>query len=96
MTTRTIPLETGEAHPRFRVNLSGTVVSVRLNWLERFGYYTVDLFVDESPIATGRGLHPEVDLLENTDIEGRLFLEGAQPNPKNLNVTNKLRYEEPE
>jgi len=95
MTTRTIPLENGQAHIRFRVNLDGTVVSVRLNWLTRFEYYSVDLFVDDAPVATGRGLHPEINLLENTDIEGRLYLEGAQPTPKNLNVDNRLRYEEP-
>lgn len=96
MTTRTIPLENRQAHIRLRVTLNRNAVGLRLNWLERFGYYSVDIAVDGKPVATGRGLHPDTDLLKNTGVGGRLFLEGAQPTPKNLGTENKLRYEEPE
>ena len=95
MTTRTIPLPTGQAHIKFRANLDGHSVRVRLNWLERYGYYTADLEIDGEPAANGRALHPGVDLLDATDVAGRLFLDGKQPRPDNLNVANKLRYEEP-
>jgi hypothetical protein len=93
---RTIPLNNNQAHFRFRVNLDGTVVRVRVNWLTRYEYFTVDLSTDEGPLISGRGLHPQVDLLEGTGIGGRLFLEGAEPTPENLNVDNKLRYEVPD
>lgn len=92
--TRTIPLNNGQAHFRFRVNLGGTVVRVRVNWLTRYEYFTVDLSTDEGPLVLGKGLHPQVDLLEGTGVPGRLYIEGAEPTPDNLNVDNKLRYEE--
>ncbi len=92
--TRIVPLIQGEAHISLRVSLGGTITTIKLNWLERFGYYTVDLFADGQAVALGRGLHPEVDLLESTNIPGRLFLVGSQPTPQNLNADNRLEYKE--
>lgn len=92
---RTINLQQGAAHQRFRVNLDGESVEIRLNWLTRFGYYTVDITVNGERQASGRGLHPEVNLLEGTDVGGQLYIKGAQPTPANLTIDNRLVYEEP-
>lgn len=93
---RTINLQQGSAHQRFRVNLDGRSVEVRLNWLTRFGYFSVDIDVEGERQASGRGLHPEINLLEGTDVEGALYIKGLQPTPANLTVDNSLVYEEPE
>lgn len=92
---KTIPLENGQSHFRFRVNLGGTVVRVRVNWLTRYEYFTVDLSDDSGPLISGRGLHPQVNLLEGTGLGGSLYIEGDEPTPDNLGVNNKLRYEAP-
>ena len=92
---RTISLQQGAAHQRFRVNLDNQSVEVRLNWLTRFGYYSVDISVDGERQASGRGLHPEINLLEGTSVAGELYILGRQPTPNNLTVDNRLVYKEP-
>lgn len=89
---KTIQLPTNRAHFKFRVNLGDSSCNFRVNWLERFGYFSVDIDADGERVASGRALNSGVDLLEGTGIAGRLVLEGKQPTPGNLNVDNHLRY----
>ena len=94
MSSRRIPVEPG-AHVSFRVTLDDKALKIRLNWLTRFEYFSVDIDVDGERVASGRGLHPEINLLEGTEVSGRLFISGAQPTPGNLGDSAVLRYEAP-
>lgn len=95
MSIRELPLQPNQAHFTFRANLDDFNVRVRCNWLERFGYFSVDISVDGQPVVSGIGLHPNVNLLEGTDIGGELFIEGAQPTVANIGQNAKLKYREP-
>lgn len=90
---RTIPLTAGLPHQRFRVEIGGRVVTVRLYWSTRYEFYCVDLHDDDGPIALGRALHPGVDLLAGLNLGlGRLYLEGRPATVANLGIDNKLRH----
>ncbi|MGE4336212.1 MAG: hypothetical protein AB7E55_09590 [Pigmentiphaga sp.] len=91
---KTIPLRAGNAFQRFGVTLAGTYIQFRLRWLTRHGYYSVDLSrADGAPIALGRALHPEMNLLAGLNVElGRIVLEGEPATIANLGITNKLRW----
>lgn len=95
MSTRTIPLQPA-AHLSFRITLDDVSVKLRINWLTRFGYFVLDIDADGERVVSGRGLHRGVNLLEGTDIGGRLSVEGAEPTPDTLGDTAKLRYETPD
>ncbi|MFC0227398.1 phage baseplate plug family protein [Serratia aquatilis] len=86
-----IPLNSGAAVQRFRVQLGDRLLIFRLRWLTRYGYFCADIFEGEIPITLGRALHPGVDLLAglNTTI-GRLVLEGESPNVDTLGASNRL------
>lgn len=74
--------------------LAGAAVRIRLYWSNRFGLYNVDLYAGERPIALGRALHPEIDLLHGLNLGwGKLYLEGAAPTPENLGIANRLIHE---
>ena len=89
-----IPLPTGEPHLRFTVNLGGVRLRVKLDWLERWGYYHVTLLRDEEVLRAGLGLHPDVDLLFGLGLGvGALYLRGQPATPNNLGNTNELVYE---
>lgn len=91
---RTIPLRAGAPFQRFRVDLSGTTVRVRLYWSTRFGFYCVDLHRGETPIALGRAMHPGIDLLAGLNLGlGALYLEGSAATIANVGIDNKLRHE---
>ncbi|EPK6619372.1 phage baseplate plug family protein [Serratia marcescens] len=88
-----IPLSSGYAFQRFRVQLGAHYLVFRLRWLTRFNYFCVDIYESGEPVFLGRVLHPDIDLLAglNTDI-GKLFLRGESPTISNLGVTNKLEW----
>lgn len=91
---REIPLQPGNAHLSFRVELSGTSVRVRLNWLTRFGYYTVQIEGPDGVLAKGMGLHPDMDLLVDVpSIPGQLYIDGPAPKVDNLGREARLVYE---
>lgn len=91
---REIPLQPGNAHLSFRVELSGTRVRVRLNWLTRFGYFQAIVSDDADVLVAGVGLHPDMDLLVDvSSIPGRLYVQGAAPTVDNLGRDAKLMYE---
>jgi hypothetical protein len=92
-----IPLSSGYAFQRFRVQLGAHYLVFRLRWLTRFNYFCVDIYESGEPVVLGRVLHPDIDLLAglNTDI-GKLFLRGESPTISNLGVTNKLEWVENE
>lgn len=96
MTKRTIPIRRPSAHFTFDVDLQGKRIRIRLDWLTRFEYYTTalsDLETDKVIVA-GVGLHPDVDLLQNTDTDvGKLYLTGTPPTPDNLGSANSLIWE---
>ena len=90
---RTIPLRPGAPFQRFRVDLSGTMATIRLYWSTRFGLYCVDILDGDKPITLGRALHPGMDLLAGLNLGiGSLYLEGAEATIGNLGVDNRLRY----
>ncbi|WP_394852906.1 phage baseplate plug family protein [Serratia marcescens] len=88
-----IPLSSGYAFQRFRVQLGSHYLVFRLRWLIRFHYFCVDIYENREPVVLGRALHPDVNLLAglNTDI-GKLYLRGESPTVGNLGVTNKLEW----
>lgn len=91
---RTIPLQPGSAHLSFRVELSGTPVRVRLDWLTRYGYYTTRVDGPDGLLVAGAGLHPDMDILVDVpSIPGRLYIDGQAPTVDNLGVEAKLVYE---
>lgn len=89
----TIPLSPGHAFQRFSATL-GTNVRFRLRWSTRHGYYSADLYrADGAPIALGRGLHPDINLVAGLNLGmGRIVLEGAPPTIATLGITSKLRW----
>lgn len=93
----TIPLQAGSAFQRFSVNLNDTLVTFKIQWQTRYGLFVVDLLDGDTVITAGRGLHPNINLLDGlvTDL-GRIYLEGQRPTIENLGVANKLRYEAPD
>lgn len=97
MAERTIPLPAGQAHLRFRVQLANRQFRLRLDWLERFGYFVVRLEEDDELLTAGRALHPEMDLLRHLKLGvGRLYLRGRPATVDNLGVRNRLIHEEPD
>ena len=76
------------------MTLGGTYVQFRLRWSTRHSYFTVDMRrADGAPIALGRGLHPDINLLAGLNLAlGRVVLEGEAPTIANLGITNKLRW----
>lgn len=90
-----IPLEPGP-YQRMTATLSERVITIRLRWLQQYGFYAVDLLEGSDPITLGRGLHPGIDLLAglNTGL-GTLMLEGRAPTLENLGRRNRLIYEAP-
>ncbi|RTQ01305.1 hypothetical protein EKN38_13100 [Enterobacter sp. WCHEn045836] len=88
-----IPLSSGYAFQRFRIQLGSHYLVFRLRWLTRFEYFCVDILENGNPVVLGRALHPDVNLLAglNTDI-GALYLRGDSPTVSNLGVNNKLEW----
>lgn len=88
-----IPLNSGFAFQRFRVQLGSHYLVFCLRWLTRYGYYCVDILEKGQPIVLGRALHPDVNILAgiNTDI-GAIYLRGENPTVSNLGVDNKLEW----
>lgn len=88
-----IPLNNGAAFQKLRVQLGSHYLQFRIRWMTVYQYFYVDIFEGEIPIALGRGLHPDVDLLYglNTTI-GSLCLRGKQPTIDNLGIENKLEW----
>lgn len=86
-----IPLNSGYAFQRFRLQLNQHLLVFRLRWLTRFSYYCVDIFEKDVPVVLGRALHPGINLLAglNTDM-GQLILKGDSPTVGNLGKDNKL------
>lgn len=89
---RTIPLQNGQAHFRLRTTLAERDVAIHADWLTRYGYYSVDVYVDGALAVAGKGLHPEMNLLKRTDVPGTLTISGDAPTPENLGRTAKLVY----
>jgi hypothetical protein len=88
-----VPLSSGNAYFRFRIQLGNHNLVFRLRWLTLYGYFCVDIDEKGEPVICGRALHPGVDLLAglNTDI-GQLVLRGTSPTINNLGVDNKLEW----
>ncbi|MEY8709487.1 phage baseplate plug family protein [Mangrovibacter phragmitis] len=88
-----IPLPINYAFPHFRIQLGQHYLVFRLRWLTRFEYFCVDILENGKPVALGRALHPDVNLLAglNTDI-GALYLRGESPTTDNLGKANKLEW----
>lgn len=78
---------------KFRVDI-GIVATVIIKWSTRFSYFTVDIYDGEEPITLGRGLHPDIDLLDGLNLGfGKLVLLGKAPTVKNLGIENELVHE---
>jgi len=91
---REIPLQPGNAHLSFRVELSGTPVKIRLDWLTRYGYFNAQVSGPDGVLTAGKGLHPDMDLLVDVPgIPGRLYIDGAAPTVDNLGREARLVYE---
>ncbi len=93
---RTVPIRRPSPHFTFNLDLSGTRVQVRLDWLTRFGFYvaTITDLESEETLIAGAGLHPGMNLLQDTAMEsGKLYLEGSPATPSNLGEANSLIWE---
>lgn len=90
----TIPLTSGDAFQTFSVTLGETQLKIALRWSTRYEFYSVDIHQGSKAIIKGRGLHPNIDLLQDLHTGlGKLYLEGLPATPDNLGLENKLRYE---
>lgn len=92
-----IPLPNGKTHFKFTVEIESTVLHFRVDWLTRYEYFIVSIEApDKGTKVSGRGLHPEIDLLRGlqlTDMDS-LYIKGKPPTPDNLNRTSHLVYGE--
>lgn len=88
----TISLTSGLAYQRFTVTQDDIRLQIYLHWLTRYSYYSVDIYDGSgNPVASGRALHPGVNLLGGLNVNmGSLILEGEQPTINNLGATNSL------
>jgi len=90
-----IPLPNGQAHFQFTAELDGEVVNIRADWLTRFEYFIVTVEVpDQGVKVSGRGLHPNIDLLKGLRLMHlqSLYIRGDPPTPSNLDQTSQLVY----
>lgn len=76
--------------------LGGNTLTIELQWMARMGVFRVNILTAQEVMLTaGRYLQPGADLLSglypppDTDY-GSLILEGDEPTPDNLGVTNQL------
>lgn len=77
------------------ITLGDDEYEIRLDWSYNGSFYRVRILREgvELPIG-GKGLNPNVDLLEQLKLGiGKLYLEGAQPTLDNLGLDNRLVYE---
>lgn len=92
-----IPLSSGYAFQRFRVQLGNHYLVFRLRWLTLHRYFCVDIYESGEPVTLGRALLPGINLLDglNTRI-GKIILRGEEPTPENLGIDNQLQWVEHE
>lgn len=80
----------------FSAALGENTLTIEIQWMVRLNVFRVNILTPLGVILTaGRYLLPNVDLLAGlyppSDTEyGSLMLEGDQPTPANLGITNKL------
>lgn len=88
-----IPLSSGFAFQRFRVQLGNHYLILRLRWLTLYRYFCVDIYEEGEPVTLGRALLPGINLLDglNTGI-GTIILRGDEPTPDNLGIDNQLQW----
>lgn len=90
-----IPISSGYAFQRFRVQLGNHYLVFRLRWLTMYRYFCVDIYESGVPVTLGRALLPGINLLDglNTGI-GKIILRGVEPTPENLGIDNQLQWVE--
>jgi hypothetical protein len=80
----------------FSARLGKNTVTIQLQWMARLEVFRVNILTSAGAILTaGRFLQPGSDLLAGLypppkNTYGSLILEGEQPTPDNLGVTNLL------
>ena len=80
----------------FSAALGDNTLTIELQWMVRLGVFRVNILTPlGATLTAGRYLLPDVDLLAGlyppSDTEyGSLVLEGEQPTPANLGITNTL------
>lgn len=87
-----IPLTTGLAYQTFSTTVGNVKLRFYFQWLTRYQYYSVSIFdYNGDPIACGRALHPNINLLSGLNLDiGSIILQGEIPTMSNLGVTNSL------
>lgn len=80
----------------FNARLGSNTLTIKLQWMARLEVFRVNIVNALGvPLTSGRFLLPGVDLLANLYPPpqvsyGSLTIEGDQPTPDNLGVTNQL------
>lgn len=80
----------------FNAALGKNTLTIELQWMSRLEVFRVSILTAQQVTLTaGRYLLPNVDLLAGlyppSDVDyGSLMLEGEQPTPINLGITNTL------
>lgn len=94
---KVINIPSGNAHFQFDTDLAGTRLRIRCDWLTRWEYFLVSISRGSDLLATGRALHPDIDLLKGLELGiGTLQIEGRPPTPENLGNRNQLVFREAE
>lgn len=95
MTTKTLSLPSSYSYFTFQSSLNNTAYTFAFTWLTRFSYYVVSMYDSSgTPIFQGRGLHPNMDLLDGLQLGiGKLYLVGDPATVANLGVDNTLTWE---
>ncbi len=97
MTTYTIPLNANVAYQKFSVTLSDTPITMRISYLASYQYFVADVYVNSELKIAGRGLHPNIDLLQGLKLGiGTLYLRGKAATISNLGVDNTLVFDDGE
>lgn len=93
----TIPLLAGavNAHQTQFVQLGDNFLEFKINYITRFGCWSVDIFNEGVSVAYGAMLVPGSDIVGvyNAGI-GRLIFIGDEPTLDNLGTANSLVWEE--
>lgn len=92
-----IPLKGGaqNSHQIIDIQLGDNLVELRLNY-QQTGQWSVDLYIDDLPVALGAMLEPNADIIEAFKLDiGKLIFVGDDTTLDNLGVNNSLVWVAP-
>lgn len=97
MVNRIIPLVAGQPFQTFNIPLGAYTLAFSFSWVQRFGYFRVDIddiTSNRATVTRGRVANPDVDLFNGLIVPyGRVYMTGPQPTLENIGIAARLEWE---